>query len=237
MAAPEQPRVSLQSITLQRLESTSRPLQPVNRLVIVGSADAPAASIADWFEQRVHMRGGDVADGDMSSLVTGLLLMFPTGWIHIIEGSLPSLSLLIREMLKELDTAAGAFRAVKVVSCMDDIPARSMSRWQHNEVAVQRGNYAEVDADSLPGLLADTVIGMIKVCRSLDQITKEEAAIALADWHKAYADFMPSNERCAQLLELDECPPLADFAAVFETPTEVSLTSDKVWPSDRPLIY
>ena len=48
---------------------------------------------------------------------------------------------------------------------------------------------------------------------------------------------MPSNERLAQLFELEGLPTLADFLDIFESPVEVIMELDTTWPPERPQVY
>ena len=64
------------------------------------------------------------------------------------------------------------------------------------------------------------------------------AAQKLDAWNPQFADFIPSNERVSQILEQEEqVPPLSEFITIFEAPTDLALSEDKVWPPNRPLVY
>ena len=48
---------------------------------------------------------------------------------------------------------------------------------------------------------------------------------------------MVSNERVEQLLQIEELPTLNEFVRTYETPSDVILKSDVVWPPPSPLVY
>jgi hypothetical protein len=48
---------------------------------------------------------------------------------------------------------------------------------------------------------------------------------------------MPSNERLAQLHELEGLPSLAEFLDIFESPVDVVVQSEDIWPPERPVVY
>lgn len=80
---------------------------------------------------------------------------------------------------------------------------------------------------------------MIKIGKKFgaEGMTPSTRIQALTEWESWASDSMPSNERMGQLLELAECPSLADFLAIFEPPIEVELMGDRVWPPERPSVY
>ena len=45
------------------------------------------------------------------------------------------------------------------------------------------------------------------------------------------------REQVTQILELEEVPSLGAFTAIFEEPTGLALSEDRVWPPNRPLVY
>mmetsp|Transcript_124 Transcript_124/g.273 ORF Transcript_124/g.273 Transcript_124/m.273 type:complete len:244 (+) Transcript_124:21-752(+) len=229
-------RLSLQSVTLQRLERANRPLQQLNRLCLVGTLRESVSCdrVSDWFQSQARLHG-DTAD--TTSIVTGMQLLLPPGFLVIMESSLPSLSAMMRALQAEISLGDGMLEIMKVVSCMDDVPSRCFNGWSFKTLDVAKSNYMEVDADTLPKLLSETMIGMLKLGKALSPMSKEEASTALSIWESNFGDFMPSNERVSQLLEIEEVPTLADFIAVYETPSELTLMPDMVWPPDRPLVY
>lgn len=232
--------------TLGRLERSQRPLQPLNRLLLIGAAtpgvDGP--QLTEWHEKQVNAVKAIVMDmekvpggeaSDTSSSITGLLLSLPTGWIHMVEASLSTLTELLTAIKQGADT--GVLTNVKVVSAMEDINNRTFSFWSHKQLDVGRGNYEEVTEAELPGLLANTTIGMLKLGKVISPLSRPEAATKLAAWNPTFADFIPSNERVGQLLGTDEVPRLQDFLETYVDPVGLSLSEDKVWPPDRPMVY
>jgi len=134
-------RLSLHELALQRLQDAERPLQPLNRLCLVG---APSVRASVWQETALRAVAAEADAEDPNAPLTGLLLVLPTGWLHFVEGSLPSLSAYLALLQKE--EAAGGLTRIKVASCMDDVPARTFGRWNYSKLDASRNNYTEVRA-------------------------------------------------------------------------------------------
>eukprot|EP00312_Isochrysidales_sp_CCMP1244_P000353 CAMPEP_0196669072 /NCGR_PEP_ID=MMETSP1090-20130531/384_1 /TAXON_ID=37098 /ORGANISM="Isochrysis sp, Strain CCMP1244" /LENGTH=249 /DNA_ID=CAMNT_0042006569 /DNA_START=16 /DNA_END=765 /DNA_ORIENTATION=+ len=238
MPAPSfaaEPQETLLDVVLKQRGEKS--LQPLCRLCLAGSSNASqGTSVGDWHQSTVRkIDASGESDLEPRAPLTGLLLTLPSGWIHFLEGHPPSMS----EYLQQLTTAeaAGILSSIKVVSCMDDAPARSFGDWLACSVEVARGNYMDVDDDTLPKLLADTVIAFLQLGKAVGEDTAETASQKLAEWETRYSDFMPSNERVSQLLALDELPTLQEFIDTYESSEEVSSMSEVVWPAEPTLAY
>ena len=52
-----------------------------------------------------------------------------------------------------------------------------------------------------------------------------------------FADSMPSNERVDQLLDIPELPSLDAFLGIFDTPVDIIMESERVWPPERQQPY
>ena len=230
---------------LERLDRTNRPQQPLSRMCLVGrAADGVSADeVVEWHETKVRAVQQHVMDlekahgdsGDTSSAVTGMLIYLPTGWLHVVECSHATLSELLLAFTDGV--ALDKLRDVKVVATTDDIAGRSFVNWSHKQLDVQRGNFQEVDATTMPALLADTTISMLKLGKALCSLSRDEANAKLDAWSTAFADFMPSNERVNQLTFEDTVLDLSEFMSVYEAPVDLKMSSASVWPADKPLLY
>mmetsp|Transcript_19411 Transcript_19411/g.41045 ORF Transcript_19411/g.41045 Transcript_19411/m.41045 type:complete len:258 (-) Transcript_19411:229-1002(-) len=235
---PEEPaaRPTLHSVVIERLKRLNRPLQPINRICLVGKATGGggAKAVASFFERNVRSVGDAI---DTSSLLTGMLLQLPTGWLCLMEGALASLSVLLSALHKESKCEDASVGEMKVICIMDDVGDRTFSRWTHTTLDVSRNNYMELDKSGPAMLLSDVTIGALKVLKTLDSLSYDETSTALADWQNRFRTVMPSNERLQQILEIDEVPSLEDFVAIYETPSDATFISDRVWPPAKPLVY
>ena len=48
---------------------------------------------------------------------------------------------------------------------------------------------------------------------------------------------MPSNERIDQLLDIVDLPTLDAFLAIYDSPVDVIMEGERVWPPERPQPY
>jgi len=219
--------VSLLAMTMDRLAQAGRPLEPTNRIVVLGklAEGVTAQMFVSMHEQAV---GKDVA---------GLLLLLPSGFAEILEGPLVALRSVLRMLSNEALVANG-----KVAGFTEDVPARNFSCWSSKELDVQRSNFVEVDkGDKAEGqvatLLADLQIGFLKLGRAVGDKSRPEIGAALDKWSTDFSDFMPSNERVNQLTFEETVLDLSEFMSVYEAPIDLKMSSASVWPANKPLLY
>jgi len=226
-AAPKPTGASLLDTTIDRLTELAprpAPLLPLGRVCLVGALSEPSATaafakwVSPFFEKPAE--------------VTGLLLLLESGWIMTVEGPSADLIAFLRKLHQQL--AAGKMvSTAKVVSCQEDVRSRYFPTWAHHKMSVLRSNYAEIEGEgALSALLAETSIGMLKLGKAL---SANGGSVSVLDrWEssdapKELAD-MPSNERIGQLLEVPDVTPLELFMDIFESPVDVMMESERVWP-------
>jgi hypothetical protein len=137
---------SLLDVALEGLDAAGRGLQPVARVCLLGqlAADVLASDHGHWCASH------------LSPQLTGLLLLLPGGWLHTIEGPYPELAAFLKMVAAEQPSKIAG---VRIIAAQEDVRSRCFPHWSYKEASVQRSNYAEIDADGVPALLADTQIG------------------------------------------------------------------------------
>lgn len=225
--AEAQKDVSLLAMTMDRLAQAGRPLEPINRIIVLGKR-AEGVNVETFVSTHEQTVGKDV---------TGLLLLLPGGFVEIVEGPLVALRSVLRMLSNEGLVANG-----KVAGFTEDVPRRSFSCWSSKELDVQRSNFVEVGKGEVAEaqvatLLADLQIGFIKLGRAFGDKGRPEIGAALDKWSTTFSDFMPSNERVQQLAFEESVLDLSEFMAVYEAPIDMQMRSAIVWPADKPLLY
>jgi len=212
---------------IEQLEASGKGLKTMTRMCLIGrlAPGSSAAAFSSWCETALAPAGGSI---------TGLLLLLPDGWVQTIEGPQEEVPGFVRSLRDCTHLAAS-----RVLSAQEDVRSRYFPHWSSAEASVQRSNYAEIEADGVPALLADTVIAMLKIGKKItsDGASPKAAKDLVSRWESNFTDCMPSNERLAQLFELEGLPTLIDFLDIFDSHVDVVMEGETIWPPERPQVY
>jgi len=213
-------------VVLEGLNTAERSMQPLVRVCVVGKAMDHTNSWDKWCAGFTkELIGTDKA-------ITGLLLMLPTGWIMMAEGVHASVTAFLRATTAQ---KGKLYETAKVIHHAEDISGRCFQAWGAKSGNAARNNYADVDGGLLPAMLGETVIGMLKMGKGVGEMSAPELQ-KIDHWDSHFPD-IPSNERVGQVLEMDEIPTLADFMGIFDSPVDIVMEADRVWPPERAMVY
>lgn len=194
---------------LARMAESGKSQETVGRVCLVGRLAEGSGAVAfkEWTAAAVN-------EAQRAGELTGLLMILPAAWILTVEGPLPAITALLRAIAQ----GDAMFNAIKVIASTEDVSRRYFQAWGAKQLSVQRNNFAEVDASGLPALIADTSIGMLKLGPVVGRMGNSDLA-RLDNWSDHSAESMPSNERVAQLVDLDEVSTGTRRAASFPAPS------------------
>jgi len=219
---------TLLGTVLDRLNENNRSLVTLSRVCLVGklSGTTPEAAFSAWCDNYFR----PPAD------VTGLLLQLDSGFIVTMEGATNDLLPFLRALTDQLEPG-GSCSSAKVVAQQEDVRGRYFPKWSTHKMSVVRSNYAELELEgALANLCSETVIAMLKTGKVLSKNGANVAALSKWDSDAELSD-MVSNERVAQLLEIEEIVPLGKFMAIFEAPVDIMMDTERAWPPPHPDAY
>eukprot|EP00798_Chlamydomonas_sp_ICE-L_P001595 gene1595-32983_t len=163
---------------------------------------------------------------DQTGEVTGLLIVYPSVLIHARSSTLMSL---LREIL-----GAGPDSAIaeaRVVASTEDIPVRVYSAW--NAAFVNTASSADVmdpaDAATLVKNASEINAFVRKVGPTLSNLSESDVQRRLSAMESYYED-APNPEVILSLVPSEEAPTMLEYLDIFDSPVNVDLDSEQVWP-------
>ncbi len=138
---------TLLDVHLEQLESSGKGLETMTRVCLMGklAPGTSASSFSSWCQTQLAPAGGSI---------TGLLVLLPEAWVQTIEGPAADIPPFLHALRH-----CSQLRSSTVLAAQEDVRSRYFPHWTSAEAVVVRSNYAEIEADGVPGLIADTVIG------------------------------------------------------------------------------
>ena len=79
---------------------------------------------------------------------------------------------------------------------------------------------------------------MLKIGKKIAAEGANQAAAGalVEDWQTHFPD-MVSDERVGQLLDQEGLPSLDDFLEIYDSPVDIIMEGDTIWPPERATVY
>ncbi|KAK9811240.1 hypothetical protein WJX72_000437 [[Myrmecia] bisecta] len=230
---PEAPvRESLLDVVQSKLQQQGKAVL-VTRLVYVAKL-TERASTGDLLHG-VHKKLLD--QSHVGSTYTGILVVFPTCLLHMVEGPTSTILELLR-LLRDTSKSETRLQAVTVMSCTEDIPSRAFGKWQTAFVDAPPASEKVEAVD--PALLVQTAssvnLGFIHLGRTLAGMTEADGKSTLQSLSTSYSE-LPSQETLLSIVLAEDAPTLQEFLEIMDTPVSIDLDSEQTWPIPTPLKF
>lgn len=225
------PRDTLLDVILNKVSKSGKNVL-TSRLVYVArlqhrasGVDAVKAPLARAVEKLSQ-------DGD----VTGFLLVYPMCYVHVIEGKTQQLMAILREVMTH--SAELRLHETRVISSTEDVPSRYFNAWY--AAFVPSNSTAEamdpLDAFGAVKSASDINAFLRKTGPQLQGPNDGDTRRRLQAFESAFDD-VPPQELVLSLAPTEDAPTVSEFLDIFDSPINVDLESEQVWPMPPPLKY
>eukprot|EP00191_Tetraselmis_sp_GSL018_P022946 CAMPEP_0177624916 /NCGR_PEP_ID=MMETSP0419_2-20121207/29784_1 /TAXON_ID=582737 /ORGANISM="Tetraselmis sp., Strain GSL018" /LENGTH=235 /DNA_ID=CAMNT_0019125753 /DNA_START=184 /DNA_END=888 /DNA_ORIENTATION=- len=226
----DQPRESLLDVVQEKLKKQGKSSQTlVARVIYVAKLTGRETSCAgaqEFVEKVLKSK----TLGASSTEHTGLLMVYPTCCLHILEARTGTIMDLLREIQKSAPTESHV-KSTVVISCTEDIPARAYSEWYATFVdTLSKVEHVDgVDSTGAVNAASTINLSMINLGKMLSSVASEaELEGALKSLQTFHSD-LPTPENILSMVSTEDCPTLDEFLEIFDEPINIDLDSDKVW--------
>lgn len=235
------PRTTLLDVVQERMAEGGGAAM-VSRLVYVGRTSDKllrADEMASMCERVLSESGNATtvggADGAADQVgATGMLLVFQTVCVHMVEAPTRQLMAAVRG-LTSTPCEESLLREARIIAFTEDVPSRAFAGWRAAYVSGGIGDaITPDDARAAVDLASSTNLAMLKLGGHLSTISETDARGLLANLKGKRPDLLPAGgEQLLGLLAGDDAPTLDEFLAIFDEPIDVDLDSEKVWPTPK----
>lgn len=170
---------------------------------------------------------------------TGLVLLQDSTIVIFLETTADQFLVLCKQLLLQRIIDAPSMR---VLASCDDNAGRILQGLYFKKVAVNRqsgdanNSSSEWNDDSFRQLAIDTFLNLIKFVKKIGPMVPAEIRKTLTNLTNTDQMFLPSNDLVLWLLGRDEFMGLDEFLHIYDSPIEIELESERVWPV-HPLIH
>lgn len=227
------PRQSLLDVVQEKLQKQGKTIV-YSRIVLVAALDSKVSSknaIQELYEDFfAKSRPEETPDH------TGMFLIFPNCFVLVIETQTKNILSFLRELSK-VHVTSRRYSNMRIISSTEDIPSRVFSKWFCTFCGAPTSDKIEsIPAEELVNKASEVNLNFIKFGKQLCLMNQPEQESALRDLRSAYFE-IPSTQQVMALATSTEAPSLEEFMEIYDSPIDVDLDSENVWPMQVPITF
>ncbi|XP_012368579.2 testis-expressed protein 47 [Octodon degus] len=184
--------------------------------------------IAEHYEQTFQ----SILKHNPGEAVTGLLLIYPTSMLHILESSSSTLQQILLDFLsQEKKEKEFWIQKLKIVVISHNIPTRVFMQW-HTSVVRAPIMYLDdvTQSQSLKEIVTDFLTRTHKLALHLFKTPKVKTKGLDDNLQNAAPSLLLPEQIIKYLCNSEELPDPATFLSMYNKPIDIILDSEVVWP-------
>ncbi|XP_066210448.1 testis-expressed protein 47 [Saccopteryx leptura] len=214
----EKQRLQLKKFLLQRMF-----------LVAKTTANIEKKDVTEYYERTFQ----SILKHHLGEPVTGLLLIYPTSMLHIIESSSGTLYQILLDYLNHKATDTGYFiQGIKIIVVSHNIPTRIFTQWHVSVIRVPVMYLDDVtQSQSLQEVTTEFLTQTHKLAFHFYKTLKVGSKGASDNLHQVAPELLIPEQIIKYLYKSEEFMDPETFLNMYNKPMHVTLDSEVVWPA------
>ncbi|MEE6498029.1 hypothetical protein FKM82_002957 [Ascaphus truei] len=184
--------------------------------------------VAGYYDRLFH----NMMKPYLGEAISGLLLVYPSCIIHVLESSNEVLYSVLKDLEQMLHQGMNALlQDAKIILISHNIPSRLFPQWYFRNVHLPMGHLEDTSQEqSVDILVEECLTKLLKLGVFLSKILKLGSKGPGEDLHGLAPELLNHEEIICLLSKSKELLTPEQFLQVYNSPLNVSMASDKVWP-------
>ncbi|XP_008059653.1 uncharacterized protein C7orf62 homolog [Carlito syrichta] len=203
----------------------------LNRMFLVAriEVNVERKEIVEYYEEVFHT----ISKQHLGEAVTGLLLIYPTSLLLILESSSGTLYRIISDYIGHKKNEIEYFiQEMKIVVISHNIPTRFFMQWHVSVIKVPVMYLDDVtQSQSLKEVITEFLTQTHKLSLHLCKTAKVGTKGPGNNLHQSVPDLLLSEQIIKYLCKSEELMDPATFINMYDRPIDVTLDSEVVWPA------
>jgi len=223
-------RLNLLDIVLERTRNLSKK-SLIHCLVYVGRLNSEQTNsqqaVADFHERFFKSFGSQF----QVESITGLLLLYPGHFMHVVEGPEGILKELIYGVCDKM--SGNVMKDVKLLVYRNDAPARLFHQWSSrvlNLISVRMDE--SKNQDSIESKVTDAINLVMKLAKELSTIPRSQLKSNLDQLATKYSSLLLPQDLIENLIKSKELSLLNTYQSKSLQPMQITLDNELVWPME-----
>ncbi|XP_073492615.1 testis-expressed protein 47-like [Aquarana catesbeiana] len=171
---------------------------------------------------------------NLGESITGLLLIYPTCVIHIIESSSEILFGIIQDLAHiQRDGVNSLLREARILVISHNISSRLFQQWNYHRMRLQSNDTHVTQNQSEEEVAEKCFTTLLKLGIFLSEILQPGSKGPEEDLHGLAPELCVQEETIHFLLKSDRFLKPEEFLGMYDRPVNVSILSDQLWPASQ----
>lgn len=164
--------------------------------------------------------------------VTGILIIYPTLFFHVIESSLET----IRQILNDLEgmklTDTGMIIESKIVNLAHEIHVRLFPVYTFKTMYLNLEHDSQEPSETIEQLVQEITVRLLRLGKFLTDNSKNQFKKDIVDnLHDQHPEFLPNQNIANYLLKCQELWSPCEYLDNYRKPFKITLDSELTWPA------
>lgn len=203
----------------------------LHRMFLVAklSANTEQKYISDYYEQLFQ----SILKHHLGEVVTGLLLIYPTSLLHILESSNDNLLQILSDYVKDKKNRKDYFiEGMKIIVVSHNIPARVFTQWHVSLINVPVMYLDDLtQSQSVEEVVAEFLNQIHKLALYIFKNFKVGSKEAGENLHKTVPELLVPEQVLMYLYKSEDFMDPETFLNMYDKPIHVISDSEVVWPA------
>ncbi|XP_028395606.1 testis-expressed protein 47-like [Dendronephthya gigantea] len=162
---------------------------------------------------------------------TGLLLIYPSHIVHIVETSTNILQEVIKSLENTENNKDGLVHQIKILVYSHDIPTRLFTQWSFRVLSIPTTRMESYDASQpCETVVSEAIVLMLKLGQYLAKIPKVNLKAAMDQLHEKVPDLLLPQDMIDFFCECNDLCSPKQYLDHYGKPFEIVLDGELVWP-------
>ncbi|CAF0760054.1 unnamed protein product [Brachionus calyciflorus] len=168
--------------------------------------------------------------------VTGIIIIYPTLFIHVIESSLDS----IKEILKDVNRMSlGSDEMIseaRILNIAHEIHIRMFPVYTYKLMNLSLEHDSTEPSESVESLVNDIIVRLLRMGKYLNDQSKGQFKKEMVEsLHENHPEFFPNQNHANYLIRNQDLWDPKEYLDCYEKPFNLVLDSDLTWPAPNKL--
>ncbi|XP_032995447.1 testis-expressed protein 47-like isoform X3 [Lacerta agilis] len=223
-------RTSMYQLRLERQRVDGKK-SLLHRLIFLAKISPELADKRDLAEYWEQLFASLQRSYYQSEGVTGLLLLYPTYVVHILESSSDVLYAVLRDLRDMEEQQRVLVLDAKILVMSHNLPSRLFQQWNYKVLNVPE-RYQEYDAareEPAEAIICECLTTLLKLGKHLQRYPKKPKNLEDTILEKVPELIVPQDTIC-HLLECQELLSAAQYLQLYDSPVNILMDSETSWP-------